>query len=132
MPIISETLQDRLDQLSDGDTLKLDPPAHEFKGPLLIRKPVVVDGQGGTIWTSIGPTLTIEAPGVVLRDVNLEITSRSAPTQGEKSCALVVSPGLPVILENVAVRGNVLEPGARGRSVARVRAACRWVLCRTA
>ena len=29
-------LQDRLDQLGDGETLKLDPPRNEFKGPLVL------------------------------------------------------------------------------------------------
>jgi Right handed beta helix region len=101
-------LQDRLDQLADGETLTLDPPRKEFKGPLVIRKPVRIEGQNGTICARAGPILQIEAAGVVLRDLNVDVTGRDAPTDGDGACALVVQPGLSVALENVAVRGNVL------------------------
>jgi hypothetical protein len=101
-------LQDRLDQLGDGETLKLDPPRNEFKGPLVIRKPVRIEGQHGTICALTGPILQIEAQGVVLRDLNVDVTGRDAPVDGEEACALVVGPRLFVELENVAVRGNVL------------------------
>ncbi len=101
-------LQDRLDELNDGETLKLDPPRNEFKGPLVIRKPVRIDGQHGTICALTGPILQIEAQGVVLRDLNVDVTGRDAPVDGEAACALVVGPRLSVELDNVAVRGNVL------------------------
>jgi parallel beta-helix repeat protein len=102
-----ESLQDRLDGLREGDTLTLEPPLREFKGPLVIRKAAVIEGQGGTIWTVTGPTVKIEAPGVVLRNLAVEITSRDAALSGEGACALEIQPGLAVDLENVAVRGNV-------------------------
>jgi parallel beta-helix repeat protein len=102
-----ESLQDRLDGLREGETLTLDPPLHEHKGPLIIRKAAVIEGQGGTIWMETGPVVTIEAPGVLLRNVAVEITSRNAPLAGEAACALHVQPGVDVNLENVAVRGNV-------------------------
>jgi F-box protein 11 len=104
---MADSLQDQLDRLKPGETFKLDPPQREFKGPLVIRQPVVLDGQNGTIWTEKGPVVRIEAAGVTLRDVNVEITSRDAALSGDAACALVVAPGLHVSLDNVSVRGNV-------------------------
>jgi parallel beta-helix repeat protein len=103
----AENLQERVDRLGAGEKLKLDPPRKEFKGPLVIRKPAIIDGQGGTICAATGPIVKIEAPGVVLSDLNVEITSREAPLEGEGACALVVQPPVGVTLRNVAVRGNV-------------------------
>jgi F-box protein 11 len=102
-----DTLQERLDGLKDGGTFKLDPPLHEFKGPLVIRKAAVIEGQGGTIWAVTGPALEVDAPGVVLRNLSVEITSRDTALAGDAACALRIRPGLAVGLDNVAVRGNV-------------------------
>jgi parallel beta-helix repeat protein len=101
-------MEQLLSQLRDGDTLRLEPPRREVQGPIIIRKPAIIDGQGATIWAPDGPVLQIASPNVVLRNLNLEITNRDAPSDGEKSCALVVQPDLTVALDNVAVRGNVL------------------------
>jgi parallel beta-helix repeat protein len=101
-------MEQLLSQLRDGDTLRLEPPRREVQGPIIIRKPTIIDGQGATIWAPDGPVVQIASPNVVLRNLNLEITNRDAPTDGEKSCALVVQPQLTVALDNVAVRGNVL------------------------
>jgi F-box protein 11 len=100
------SIQDEFDQLKPGQTLTLNPPRGEFKGPLVIRKAVLIEGQGGTIWSAKGPVLTIASAGVTLRDLNVEITGREA-LEGDGACALKVEPGVAVALENVAVRGNV-------------------------
>src|SRR5947207_15290381 len=104
----SQNLQSNLDQLSSGDVLKLEPARGEFKGPLVINKPAVIDGQGGTIWATTGPVLQIDSPGVELRDLFVEITSRDASLTGESVCALKIRPGLNVAMRAVAVRGTVL------------------------
>src|SRR5208337_1667100 len=104
----ADSIQTQLDRLKAGDTLKLDPPRNEFQGPLVIRKAVVIEGQGGTIWSARGPVVSIESPGVVLHDVNLEITSRDGNLAGEGSCALMVAQSVKTSLNNVTVRGNVV------------------------
>jgi hypothetical protein len=97
-----------LSQLRDGDTLVLGPTQREVQGPITISKPAIIDGQGATIWAPDGPVVRIASPNVILRNLNLEITNRDAPMDGEKSCALVVEEGVNVALDTVAVRGNVL------------------------
>src|ERR1700731_1830616 len=91
MPTETMTLQDQLDRLKEGDTLTL-APRQEVKGPVVIRKPVVIAGRSGTIWAARGAVMRIEATGVVLRDVNVEVTARDAGLEGEAGCALVVDP----------------------------------------
>jgi len=103
-----KSLQESLDELHAGETVKLDPPGNEFKGPLVIRKPVVIEGRGGTIWAVTGPVLQVESGGVLLRDLAIEITSRDTALSGEDACALKVRAGLSVELDNVAVRGTVV------------------------
>jgi len=103
-----ENLQTLLDRLGDGDTLKLDPPRGEIKGPVVLRKPVVIEGQGGSIWSSTGPVLQVESRGVVLRDLAVEITSRDVNLSGDDACAIKIQPGIAVDLSHVVVRGTVI------------------------
>jgi F-box protein 11 len=100
-------LQERLDRLAPGQTLTLEPAGREFQGPLVIRHPVVIEGQGGTIWAPRGPVLTIEADGVRLHNLNVEVTGNEAGLDGESACALRVAPHLAIKLDNVSVRGTV-------------------------
>src|SRR5205085_1881173 len=90
---MASDLQSRLDSLRPGDTLKLDPPGREFQGPLTVRNPVVIEGQGGTIWAKQGPVLIVEADGVTLQNVNVEVTGKEAGPDSEGGCALRVLPG---------------------------------------
>jgi hypothetical protein len=100
-------LQDRLDSLGAGETLKLEPAGREFQGPLTIRNPVILEGQGGTVWCPRGPVLIVESAGVELHNINLEVTANEAGLDGETACALRVAPNLSITLENVSVRGTV-------------------------
>jgi F-box protein 11 len=106
MPV--ENLQDRVDQMAAGETLRLEPARHEFKGPVKITKAIRIEGQGGTIWATTGPVVSIEIPGVELCDLNIEITSRDVDEDGDASCALMVGPLVDIKLDNVTVRGNVV------------------------
>src|SRR5262245_36217449 len=103
-----ESLQDRVDRVRQGETLTLDPPLHEFKGPVILRKPIVIDGQGGTIWAVQGPVVRIESSGVILQNLAIELTSRDATLTGDPACALCIQPGLSVDLDHVSVRGTVV------------------------
>ncbi len=100
-------LQRVVDQLEPMGTLTLRPPRGEFQGPVVIRRPLTIQGQGGTIWCPVGPVLVVEADGVELQDVNIEITSNEHDLDGERGCALVVKGGHSPHLHSVSVRGNV-------------------------
>jgi len=97
-----------------GGVLTLDPPGKEFQGPVTIRRPITIRGQGGTIWAERGPVLIIESAGVVLEHLNVEITGRDESATGEAACALVARSDAPRLAQ-VAVRGHVLGvPGEEG------------------
>jgi hypothetical protein len=109
MTIMAEaSLQEQVDRLADGQTWTLQPALHEFKGPLVLRKPVTLEGQGGTIWAVRGPVVSVESEGVVLRDLGVEVTSRDRSLEGDDACALLVRGGVSVGLEAVSVRGTVI------------------------
>jgi len=94
-------------QVPPGGTLTLGPPKCEFEGPLVVRKPLTLIGQGGLLWAKKGPVLRVECSGVVLQDLSVEITGHEEKLTGEGACAIVVAPGLGMTLNDVCVRGNV-------------------------
>ena len=89
-----------------GGVVTLDPPGKEFQGPLVIRRPVTINGQGGTIWAEKGPVLVIESVGVVLSELNVEVTGTEDRLSGEEACAILAR-STPPTLSRVAVRGLV-------------------------
>src|SRR5213592_3646721 len=99
-------LQSLLDQAPAGQALKLTPAGKEMPGPVILRKAIVLDGQGATIFAERGPVLTIASAGVLLENLNVEVTA-SAPGEGDAGCALAVEGGGAVTLRNVAVVGTV-------------------------
>ena len=52
-------------------------PQDEYKGPLVIDKPCVVDGANSTLWATKGPVLIIDAPNVVVRNLNVELIEKN-------------------------------------------------------
>jgi hypothetical protein len=105
----SKKIQDLIDKVKPGGTLKLHPPEQEYQGPIVIRKPITIDGQHSNFWCKEkGPVLSIESNGVVIDDLNIAITGKESKLSGVEACALVVKQGLAVNLNNVTVKGNVL------------------------
>ncbi|HLN26500.1 MAG TPA: right-handed parallel beta-helix repeat-containing protein [Gemmataceae bacterium] len=100
-------LQAQLDLATNGQPLQLDPPGREFQGPIIIRKAIVLDGHGATVWAKKGPVISVLANGVVLNSINVEVTGNDANLDGEANCALAVAPGLGITFNQVSVRGNV-------------------------
>ena len=102
----ADDLHARLAALPAGASFVLEPPGKEFQGPLRLQKPVIVRGQGCTVWAERGPVIVIESPGVTLVDLNIEVTG-SAPvgTAGDSVCALRAA--AEPTLERVTVRGHV-------------------------
>lgn len=101
-----EKLSTLIDRASPGGTLIL--PAGEFEGPVVIGKPLTIEGRDTMVWARKGPVLTIESSGVVLQDLNVEITGREKDLTGQEACAIVVHGKHGVTLNDVSVRGNVL------------------------
>ena len=100
------TLQDRLDASADGDRLELAPGEHE--GPVSIRHRVTLQGHAGTtIWARRGPVVTVGAPGVVLRDLTIEVVDPAAQEEEGGDCALDLRAGPDLQTENVQVVGSV-------------------------
>jgi hypothetical protein len=87
--------------------LTLDPPRKEFQGPIVIRQPMTIQGQGSTIWAEKGPVVIIESPGVTLNDLNIEVTGSEEKLNDEQKCALLAKNGGAVKLQQVGVRGEV-------------------------
>lgn len=101
-------LQAWIDKAARGSSLKLEPPRCEIQGPVIIRQPVVIIGQGCSFWAEKGPVLSVQCSGVVLNDLNIEVTGSHANLTEAEATALLVGPKLGISLNNVVVRGNVL------------------------
>ena len=74
-----EQFQRALDALQDNAALPLLP--REYPGPIVIRRPIILDGQGSTIWSLSGPVIHCQANGVVLRNIRIEVTGTEGTGQ---------------------------------------------------
>jgi len=81
----------------------------EYEGPLIISHPCVVDGGNATIWAQSGPVISINASGVTIKNLRVEIASDTP--QSDNSVAVLSSAG-DTAFENVEVKGSV--EGIRG------------------
>jgi stress response protein SCP2 len=96
--------QFKLDALGPGATVIL--PPREFPGPIVINKPLILDGQGAVIWALRGPVVSIGSGGVALHNLKIEVTTEQNEIDDiEGKSALWVQPGASVKCENVVVRG---------------------------
>lgn len=95
------TLQEEFN-LTSGD-FALSPG--EYEGPLVVKRPCVIDGGRATLWAKTGPVLVVEAPDVTIKDLRVEVTG--APRSGE-AWAAVKSSGPRTKLSQVEVAGAVL------------------------
>lgn len=118
-PLPMKSYQERMRQ--DLQTLFDHPPTRqviklvpqEYPGPLFIKKPMIIDGQGATLWAFKGPVLHIQTPTVALKNLNIEVTGETF-ANGSEECALCVDSAASVHFENVQVRGQVI--GIQGES----------------
>ena len=58
-------------------------PGHVFEGPVAVRHPLTIQGQGCTVRAPTGPALVIQSTGVILEDLTVEVVPESAPAQSE-------------------------------------------------
>lgn len=63
-----------IQQMFSGRESFIDLPMGEYEGPLRISHVCTVDGHGATIWANSGTALTVEADGVVLKNLRIELT----------------------------------------------------------
>ena len=104
-------LQDAINVAPPGTTITLG--RDEFEGPIVVNRPLVLEGKGAVIWARKGPVVTVSAGGVTLRDVAVEVTVPGG--QGEADVALKLADGVPrVAMDGVRVRGRVLGLGEEG------------------
>ncbi|NET82961.1 MAG: hypothetical protein F6J94_13805 [Moorea sp. SIO1F2] len=102
-----QTLQEKLDSLQDDTRLQLWPPHGEYQGPVVINRPLTIEGEGATIWALTGPVLLINSGGVKLRNLRVEVTGE-ARGDSQQQCAILVKSGQNLQLNDVEVRGLVM------------------------
>jgi len=103
------TLQEELDRTPEGGICTL--YHSENPGPLVIRKAITVECINVTICSTSGPVLKILSPGVVLKNLRVEVTS-AVLAETDTDCAIQVAPGATVKFDNIVVRGSIL--GVKG------------------
>ncbi|MDB4416024.1 hypothetical protein N9270_04800 [Akkermansiaceae bacterium] len=101
-----------------GSILALDVSRGEYEGPIVIKKPITIDGRGHSIWSKKGPVVIIKSQGVVLKNLQVDVTGKQEKLTEIELCSLAVQPDAKPTLESVTVRGNVVglegEEGAWG------------------
>jgi len=102
------SLQMQLDSLEDYATLQLRPSGGEYAGPIAIDRPLILDGQGATIWSLKGPVVSIESDRVSLCNLRIEVTGENSASSPSERSAIIVKSGEDLQLHNVEVRGTVM------------------------
>lgn len=98
-------LQTLLDNPPPRQVLKLIP--QEYPGPLFINKTIILDGQGATLWAFQGPVLSIDAPAVTLKNLNIEVTGENLST-AQANCAIYFKRQTTIHFDQVHLHGQVL------------------------
>ena len=105
-------LQKLIDEAPSGGTVQIG--RGEFSGPVVIRRPLTLQGAGGVIWAQAGPVVTIDSANVTLRDVEIEVTSPEDASGEHDDVALLARASTCPALENLRVRGRVIGAGEDG------------------
>ena len=96
-------LQRTLDNALVGATITL--PRGEYGGPIRIGRALTIEGEGAVVWAQSGPVVLVQANGVTLRGMQIEVTDGTLG--GESDIALKIEGAAP-ILNNIGVRGRVV------------------------
>jgi hypothetical protein len=101
-------LQEQIDAVSQGGVLALDVSQGEYEGPVVLSRAITIDGRGRSIWSKKGPVVSVEADGVILSNLEIEVTGNENRLSEEEACALAIKPGVQIVLKDIVVRGNVM------------------------
>lgn len=104
-PVVAGSLQHRVAQTPPGGTLSLSPG--EYQGPIVLDKPITLDGNGAAVWAHCGPVVTISSSRVSITNLDIEATAPDALV-ADSGVALRVEAGTHPHLESVKTRGEVL------------------------
>lgn len=80
-------------------------PCGEFEGRFFVRKSCTVNGGGALLWSSSGPVLVVEADGVSVNNLKVELTADNIP---EKQHISVYCRGKKAVFSEVEVNGSVI------------------------
>jgi hypothetical protein len=106
-PSSRDTFQQKLNTLPDHSTIQLWPPKAEYPGPIIINRPITLDGQGATLWSKVGPVLLIQSQGVSLKNLRIEVTGEQR-SNARDQCAILVKSKINLQFDNIQVRGSVM------------------------
>jgi hypothetical protein len=106
--INSDNLQTTINQISNYETLTLNPPLAEYKAPIIINHPISIEGQGATLWSKQGAVVIIRSNDVCLQNLRLEITEKQDQINSIKNCVILVESGQNLQFNNVEIRGNIM------------------------
>ncbi|ODH01468.1 hypothetical protein A4S05_28855 [Nostoc sp. KVJ20] len=101
-------LQQQLNTQQNNETLSLWPPNGEYQGPIIINHSLTLDGQGATIWSLIGPVLSIQSDRVILKNLRIEVTGCKDISSQQDACAILVNSSKNLEFHNVEVRGTTM------------------------
>ena len=110
---VNVDLQASIDAADEGAVIEIVP--NEYHGPFVVRKPLTLrGGLGVTLCCKVGPVLTVDASGVALENLIIEVVG-DATAPGAEGCALQVNSGHEVRTRDVQVKGSVIGvPGEEG------------------
>jgi hypothetical protein len=100
-------LQTIINQLSANETLTLSPPFAEYQAPIIIEQPIIIEGQGATLWSKKGAVIMIRSDNICLQNLRIEITGENSDNLGE-NCAILVESGQNLQFKNVEIKGNIM------------------------
>lgn len=107
---MSTITHQQLQALLDSSTEKqIELTPGEYAGPITIRRSVVIEGKGATIWALTGPVVTIDnAASVELKHLKVEVTGESSAHGAHQEVAIQVQAKSHLDLDEVDVRGDVI------------------------
>lgn len=106
--INSDNLQTTINQISNYETLTLNPPLAEYQAPIIIDHPISIEGQGATLWSKKGAVIIIRSDDIYLRNLRIEVTGENENNNLLESCAILVESGKNLQFNEVEIRGNIM------------------------
>lgn len=94
--------------LDSGTDKHIELSTGEYAGPIVIRRSMIIDGKGATLWALNGPVLVIERNAVVeLKNLKVEVTGDSSNVSSHQEVAIKVESSAHLDLDEVEVRGDI-------------------------